>query len=76
MFNSALMYELGVLKTFAEPLLMEIDNSTVEYSEARRLIEFLSYFLPIDARTFPPIPSSGSSSAEAASIEEPFHWHI
>ena len=40
MFNSALMYELGVLKTYAEPLLMEIDNSTVEYSEARRLIEF------------------------------------
>lgn len=53
MFNSALMYELGVLKTFAEPLLMEIDNSTVEYSEARRLIEFLSYFLPIDAKDVP-----------------------
>lgn len=53
MFNSALMYELGVLKTYAEPLLMEIDNSTVEYSEARRLIEFLSYFLPIDPKDVP-----------------------
>ena len=53
MFNSALMYELGVLKTYAEPLLLEIDNSTVEYSEARRLIEFLSYFLPIDEKDVP-----------------------
>lgn len=53
MFNSALVYELGVLKTYAEPLLMEIDNSSVEYSEARRLIEFLSYFLPIDAKDVP-----------------------
>jgi uridine kinase len=53
MFNSAMMYELGVLKTYAEPLLMEIDNSTAEYSEARRLIEFLSYFLPIDTKEIP-----------------------
>ncbi len=53
MFNSALMYELGVLKTYAEPLLKEIDNSTEEYSEAKRLIEFLSYFLPIDIEDVP-----------------------
>jgi uridine kinase len=50
MFNSSLVYELGVLKTYAEPLLMEIDSSNTEYSEARRLIEFLSYFLPIDSK--------------------------
>ena len=53
MFNSALMYELGVLKAYAEPLLAEIDNSSEEYSEARRLIEFLSYFLPIDCKDVP-----------------------
>jgi uridine kinase len=48
MFNSSLIYELGVLKTYAEPLLKEIDNTHYEYSEAKRLIEFLSYFVPID----------------------------
>jgi uridine kinase len=53
MFNSALVYELGVLKTFAEPLLYEIDRSAEEYSEARRLIEFLSYFLPVDCKDVP-----------------------
>lgn len=53
MFNSALMYELCVLKTFAEPLLDAIDDSADEYSEARRLIEFLSYFLPIDIKDIP-----------------------
>jgi len=53
MFNSALMYELGVLKTYAEPLLNEIDNTAPEYSEARRLIEFLSYFVPIDCTDVP-----------------------
>lgn len=53
MFNSSLMVELSVLKTFAEPLLNEIDNSVKEYSEARRLIEFLSYFLPVDCKDVP-----------------------
>lgn len=53
MFNSALMFELGVLKTYAEPLLMEIDSSEPEYSEARRLIEFLNNFLPIDSKEIP-----------------------
>lgn len=53
MFNSAMVYELSILKTFAEPLLNEIDNSVPEYSEARRLIEFLSYFLPLDCRDVP-----------------------
>lgn len=53
MFNSAMIYELGVLKTFAEPLLADVDASQPEYSEARRLIEFLSYFLPIEGKEIP-----------------------
>lgn len=53
MFNSSLVYELGVLKTLAEPLLLEIDQSHEEYSEAKRLLEFLSYFLPIDYKETP-----------------------
>lgn len=53
MFNSALIFELGVLKTFAEPLLTEVPANTPEYSEAKRMVEFLSYFLPIDTREIP-----------------------
>lgn len=53
MFNSSLVYELGILKTLAEPLLAEVDRSCTEYSEARRLIEFLSYFLNIEPREIP-----------------------
>lgn len=47
MFNSALIYELAVLKLFAEPLLIGIDNSEPEYMESKRLLRFLSYFLPV-----------------------------
>lgn len=53
MFNSSLMVELGVLKSFAEPLLLEIDGETPEYSEAKRLLGFLSYFLPVENREIP-----------------------
>ncbi len=53
MFNSSLIFELGVLKTFAEPLLAEVDASHPGYSEAKRLLEFLSYLLPIDSREIP-----------------------
>ena len=53
MFNSALIYELSVLKTYAEPLLEAIDKSQPEYSEAKRLLNFLSYFLPIDTNEIP-----------------------
>lgn len=53
MFNSSLMFELGVLKTLAEPLLRDIDASEPEYSEARRLIEFLRNFLPIESKEIP-----------------------
>ncbi len=53
MFNSALPYELGVLKTYAEPLLSKINSSYVEFSEAKRLLEFLSYFLPVETGEIP-----------------------
>jgi len=48
MFNSTLVYELGVLKKYAEPLLLRIDSSSRAYAEASRLQKFLSYFLPVD----------------------------
>ena len=53
MFNSALVYELAVMKSFAEPLLRQIDPGTVEYVEARRLLAFLEWFLPCEARLVP-----------------------
>lgn len=53
MFNSSLVYEMCLLKTYAEPLLMEIGPENERYSEARRLIEFLGYFLPIDGKDVP-----------------------
>lgn len=48
MFNSALIYELAVLKKYAEPLLKEIHKNEKEFSEAKRLLKFLSYFLSIE----------------------------
>ena len=53
MFNSSLKYEMGVLKNYAVPLLKEINNSHPEYSEAKRLLELLSYFLPVDCSDIP-----------------------
>lgn len=44
MFNSALIYELAVLKKYAEPLLEKITPAKIEYPEAKRLLKFLSYF--------------------------------
>lgn len=49
MFNSALIYELPVLKCYAEPLLFSIDKDCPEYLEAKRLLKFLDYVLPIPA---------------------------
>ncbi|PYG88792.1 uridine kinase [Ruminiclostridium sufflavum DSM 19573] len=53
MFNSSLVYELCLLKTYAEPLLMQLGMENERYSEVKRLIEFLSYFLPIDEKDIP-----------------------
>jgi len=47
MFNSALPYELAVLKGFAQPLLSNIPREDPTYSEARRMLRFLQYFLPL-----------------------------
>ena len=47
MFNSALVYEFPVLKTYAEPLLFQIPRDSAEYPEAKRLLKLLDYFLPL-----------------------------
>ena len=47
MFNSSLIYELAVMKTYAEPLLFAVDPDSREYAEAKRLLKFLDYFLPL-----------------------------
>lgn len=52
-FNSSLIFELGVMKSYAEPLLHEVPNDTPQYTEASRLIRFLSYFEPIPADQIP-----------------------
>ncbi|HET6560057.1 MAG TPA: nucleoside kinase [Prolixibacteraceae bacterium] len=54
MFNSALVYELAVLKKYADPLLKSVTESQEEFSEANRLIKFLSYFKTIDDVEIPP----------------------
>lgn len=53
MFNSALIYELAVLKDFAKPQLMLIDQSLSEFAEARRLLNFLDYFLSVGTDEIP-----------------------
>ena len=53
MFNSSLIYELGVLKTHAENLLAQVSITDPAYPEAKRLTEFLSYFLPIESDVIP-----------------------
>ncbi len=53
MFNSSLLYELAVMRDFAEPILKKVPRDVVEYSEAYRLLKFLSYFEPIDLRMIP-----------------------
>jgi uridine kinase len=53
MFNSALIYELAVLKTFAEPLLFQIPKGEPEYYEAKRLLKFLDYFLSVPSESLP-----------------------
>ena len=53
MFNSALIYELAVLKQFAEPILFGIGKDEPEYAEAKRLLKFLDYFLGIPTEDIP-----------------------
>ena len=53
MFNSALVYELAVLKVYAEPLLFGIERDCTEYLEAKRLLKLLDYVLPMPADGIP-----------------------
>ncbi len=54
MFNTAMLYELAVIKTQAEPLLELVPENCEEYSEARRLLRFLSHFQPAQWNNLPP----------------------
>ena len=53
MFNSTLVYELGVMKVYAEPLLFDIFPGDPAYLEAHRLLKFFDYFLPIPGDDVP-----------------------
>jgi hypothetical protein len=53
MFNSSLVYELAVLKQYAEPLLFGISKDSPYFSEANRLLKFLNYFLPMPSDDVP-----------------------
>lgn len=54
MFNTAMLYELAVIQEQAAPLLEQVPENCVEYSEAYRLRKFLSYITPIPSRALPP----------------------
>ena len=53
MINSATIYEIGVLKTYVEPLLFSVPSTSIYYEEAMRLLRFLRLFLPIPADSVP-----------------------
>ena len=53
MFNSALVYELSVLKQYAEPILFSVPRDSEEYVEAKRLLKFLDYFLGVSSEDIP-----------------------
>lgn len=53
MFNSALVYELAALKPLAEPLLRQVPHGTPEFIEAKRLLAFIEWFLPMDHTLVP-----------------------
>lgn len=54
MFNSSLIFELGVVKDYAEDVLRNFPRNVPEYAEAHRLMTFLSYFVPISEQAIPP----------------------
>ena len=59
-FNSALIYELAVLKPYAEPLLFGIPREAKEYVEAKRLLKFFDYFLTVTGDGIPKkLPAAG-----------------
>ena len=52
-FNSALPYEIAVLKTYAQPLLFQVGEEDPAYQEAKRLLKFLDYFVAVPADGVP-----------------------
>lgn len=54
MFNSALLFELAVLKDYVEPVLRKVPNRCPEYYEAHRLLRFLNYFVSVQDKELPP----------------------
>ena len=72
MFNSALAYELAALKSFAEPLLRQVPYGTPEHIEAKRLLAFLEWFLPLDANLVPEI--SIAKEFLGGSVLKNFKW--
>lgn len=53
LFNSSLLFEIGVMKNYVEPLLRSVPHNTLQYSEAYRLLKLLSYFVSIGAEQIP-----------------------
>lgn len=53
MFNSAMFYEIGILKVVAEPLLKEVTKESIYYPQAKKLLDFLQYFEPIASERVP-----------------------
>ena len=72
MFNSALAYELAALKPFAEPLLRQVPYGTLEHIEAKRLLAFLEWFLPINAKLIP--ENSIAKEFLGGSVLKNFKW--
>jgi uridine kinase len=54
MFNSALIFEFSVLRSYAEPILRQVPQNCSEYAEAHRLLRFIEYFVPISDPEIPP----------------------
>jgi len=69
MFNSALFYELSVLKPQAERVLLRVEKTHPMYAEARRLLKFLSYFLTIEDKYVP-----GTSILKEFIGDSSFHY--
>ncbi|MDF1513699.1 MAG: nucleoside kinase, partial [Anaerolineae bacterium] len=72
MFNSALVYELSVLKPLAEPLLLQVNRNSRQWVEANRLLTFLQWFTPLDASIVPE-NSILREFVGGLALEE-FHW--
>lgn len=70
-FNTALPYELSVLKPYAEPLLESIEKDSVHYAEAQRLLKFLRPFKGVDARSYRGTRSCGNSSGLKKELTKP-----